>query len=642
MGIYTELPITLKEVDVIIAGGGTAACVIASRLAAADPTLSVLVIESGRDNYDIPAVVNPLLWRENYRPDCDKQRVYHHIAQPEQSLSDRESIVTVGNTLGGGSSVNLMMYMRAQKCDFDSWKTPGWTSDELKPFIKRWETYHGLGNPDDHGYDGPVQVSSGTYRAEVAEDDFIQAMKQMGYDEPPDLQDFRSTGVSRIKKYISPDGRRQDAAHTYLHPLLRDGKHPNLHVLVETQVVRILFDGDQRASGVEFRPNPAIQTSAKATQSVAAKKLVVVSCGTLGSPPILERSGVGDPAVLERAGVPLVAALPGVGHDFQDHTISLYPYHASLPPNSTADNVHDGSEEGIAALLASGDKRLGWNGIDASSKLRPTPAEVKALGPGFEAVWDRDFRNEPSKPLVSMLFHAGSLVPQNTTATAYTAGSGGVEKRVIGGQSRTAVGSQYFTIDVFSSYPYSRGHVHITGSSPDDPLDFKTGYLSDEAEFDLKTHVWAYKKQREVARRMKSQRGELTLRVPSFGAGSVAAFPSVGEEGEAATTPEKEIRYEAPDETIIEKWLRDNMSTCWHGLGTCKMAARETMGVVDADLGVYGVRGLKVADLSIVPENVAVNTMSTALTVGEKAADIFIRELGLSRGCLNIVRRFLS
>lgn len=288
----------------------------------------------------------------------------------------------------------------------------------------------------------------------MAENDFIQAMKQMGYDEPPDLQDFHSTGVSRIKKYISPDGRRQDAAHTYLHPLLRDGKHPNLHVLVETQVVRVLFDGDRRASGVELRPNPAIQTSAetsKATRSVAVKKLVVVSCGTLGSPPILERSGVGDPAVLERAGVPLVTALPGVGHDFQDHTISLYPYQASLPPDSTADNVD------MATLLASGDKRLGWNGIDASSKLRPTPAEVQALGPGFQAVWDRDFRDEPSKPLVSMLFHAGSLVPQNTSTTAYAGDSG--EKRVIGGQSKTAGGSQYFTIDVFSSYPYSRGHV---------------------------------------------------------------------------------------------------------------------------------------------------------------------------------------
>lgn len=162
MGIYTELPSTLKEVDVIIAGGklkiitaatangqlkplfyllagGTSACVIASRLAAADPGLSVLVIESGRDNYEVTAVTHPLLWRENYKQD-DQRRIYNHVTQPEQSLSDRESVVTVGNTLGGGSSVNLMMYMRAQKCDFDSWGTPGWTSDELMPFIKKVNT----------------------------------------------------------------------------------------------------------------------------------------------------------------------------------------------------------------------------------------------------------------------------------------------------------------------------------------------------------------------------------------------------------------------------------------------------------------------------------------------------------------------
>lgn len=128
---------------------------------------------------------------------------------------------------------------------------------------------------------------------------------------------------------------------------------------------------------------------------------------------------------------------------------------------------------------------------------------------------------------------------------------------------------------------------------------------------------------------MRSQRGELAPRVPAFAAGSVAAFPAAGEEVGAAGA-EAEIPYEAPDEAVIERWLRDNMSTCWHGLGTCKMAPPAAMGVVDAGLGVHGVRGLKVADLSIVPENVAVNTMSTALTVGEKAADLFIRELGLA------------
>ena len=90
-----------------------------------------------------------------------------------------------------------------------------------------------------------------------------------------------------------------------------------------------------------------------------------------------------------------------------------------------------------------------------------------------------------------------------------------------------------------------------------------------------------------------------------------------------------DIRYTPEDDAILEGWLRENVTTTWHSLGTCKMAPLETGGVVDANLSVYGVRGLKVADLSMAPENVGANTANTAMTIGEKAAEIFIKELGL-------------
>lgn len=102
----------------------------------------MLVIESGRDNDGVPAVTHPLLWRENYRPG-DQQRVHHYVAQPERALAGRAPVVTVGHTLGGGSSVNLMMYMRAQARDFDSWGTPGWTAEELGPFVRKVRTPSG-------------------------------------------------------------------------------------------------------------------------------------------------------------------------------------------------------------------------------------------------------------------------------------------------------------------------------------------------------------------------------------------------------------------------------------------------------------------------------------------------------------------
>lgn len=146
--------------------------------------------------------------------------------------------------------------------------------------------------------------------------------------------------------------------------------------------------------------------------------------------------------------------------------------------------------------------------------------------------------------------------------------------------------------------------------------------------------MWAYKLQREAARRMATFRGELATSHPPFAAGSGAA---VLEEADGPTIPAAAaaerwtIAYAAEDDAVLERWLRGRIETTWHSLGTCRMAPRDEGGVVGADLGVHGVRGLKVADVSVPPANVAANTNTTALVIGERAADIFIRELGLAR-----------
>lgn len=235
-------------------------------------------------------------------------------------------------------------------------------------------------------------------------------MVEVGFPEAEDLQDMKSLGVEAIQKYVSPDGRRSDTAHAYLHPLLQDGKHSSLHVLVETEVVRVLFDDDRRASAVEFRPNPIFQTdrAKEAPRVVKSRKLVLLTCGTLGTPPVLERSGVGSATVLEKAGVPLVANVPGVGHDYQDHNTSFYVYKADLAPGTTTDEIHGGFSD-IPSLSKNKDPILGWNGIDASSKVRPTPTEVERLGGEFRESWNKDFEGEglTTKPLVSFIFNAG-------------------------------------------------------------------------------------------------------------------------------------------------------------------------------------------------------------------------------------------
>jgi len=246
-----------------------------------------------------------------------------------------------------------------------------------------------------------VHISDGGFRSQRLTDELLLAGGAVGYPEIRDLQNLEANnGFGPWHRTVSPEGRRQDSAHTYLHPLLQDGKHPNLHVLVEHQVVRVLFDDQKRANAVEFAPNPAHQPdSSTAKQRVHARKLVVISAGACGSPPILERSGVGNSDYLARAGIPVVADVPGVGHDYQDHHLIMTAYKTSLNPDETADRLFSGQTT-VEEALARGDKMLGWNGVDVASKLRPRDEDIAAMGPEFQAAWHRDYEANFNRPLM--------------------------------------------------------------------------------------------------------------------------------------------------------------------------------------------------------------------------------------------------
>ncbi|OQV07603.1 hypothetical protein CLAIMM_12010 [Cladophialophora immunda] len=475
----------------------------------------------------------------------------------------------------------------------------------MKPFLNKLETYHGAGKAKDHGSNGPVHVSDGGYRATSAESDFIAAAGEVGYPEIQDLQDLDSNnGFQRWLRYVSPDGKRQDAAHCYLHPRLQDGKHPNLRVLVQARVKRVIFDENKRAVGVEYEPNSIFQAEIHLTPhptlTVKARKLVVLSCGSCGTPSVLERSGVGNPKILERASVPVVAELPGVGHDYQDHHLVFIPYRTGLGPRETGDAIISGRYS-FDKALANKDPILGWNTVDVSSKLRPSDAEVAALGIDFQTAWNRDFKNSPNKPLMLM----GYL-----------------------GDQKSVPAGQYVSVACYTAYPYSRGHLHITGPNVDDPLDFESGFFSDPHDIDIKKQMWAYKKHREIMRRTKMYRGEVASGHPKFAPDSPAACVIL-DEAPSSKGPVRDIQYSAEDDRAIEQFLRENINTCYHSLGTAKMAPRSELGVVDERLNVHGVQGLKCVDLSIVPENVGANTNNTALVVGEKGAHIIAADLGL-------------
>ncbi|RCI07623.1 hypothetical protein L249_1675 [Ophiocordyceps polyrhachis-furcata BCC 54312] len=623
MPLYTKLPPEIVEVDIIIAGGGTAGCVVAARLADADPQLTILAVEAGPNN-EVPTIQFPACFLSHIAPDSKTNRIL--LTKPAPSVANRPLVLVTGSVLGGGSSMNMMMYSRAQRSDWDSWNAPGWSADEMIPFLKKLETFHGEDPNGVHGHHGPIQVSLGTYGSKRMEDEFISASEEAGWPEVPDLSDLDSVNaVWRAKRSISPEGKRQDAATCYIHPRLKDGEHPNLHVVVETQVVRILMDKNKRAVGVETISNPRYQAdsagSGEPPRTVKARKLVIAASGACGTPPLLERSGVGEAKALERASVPVILDLPGVGSGYQDHQLVSYSYLNDMTVTETLDGFYSGRMGEWEQLMKENDKILGWNAQPLQAKVRPTDAEVAALGPDFqkavsirptpefplfysaelsemviEKSWDEEFKDCPDKPLVVFSVIAG-----------------------FPGDPSLSTGDPCLAITVFTVYPFSRGHIHITGPGPDDALDFESGIFADARQLDIKMHMWIYKRQREIIRRMPMYRGEMAHCHPPFAAGSAAA--SIKLDGPLpADAPE--IHYSAEDEVVLEKWLRENVLSTWHPLGTCKMLPREEGGVVDPGLG-----GLKIADLSIAPHNVAANTNNTALAIGERAADIFIKEL---------------
>ncbi|KAG6009010.1 hypothetical protein E4U21_003341 [Claviceps maximensis] len=616
---------THKEYDIIIAGGGTAACIVASRLAEADPNLSILIIEQGPNNLDDPAITTPAMFWTHLRPESKYTTFYQ--GDEEESIDGRRALVPMGRVLGGGSSINFMMYTRAQACDFDSWNTEGWDSETLMSLSRKLETFHPDGPEYDrsvHGYQGPIGVSLGTYGSADSRRDIIAGAVAVGEKELVDLQDFKTaSGIAPWFGYISPEGKRQDVAHRYLHPLMASGKYPNLHLLVETTVCRVLFDGT-RATGVECRPTPAPAAaspgqnvaSGKEPTVVTARKLVVVSAGAFGTPQLLERSGVGSERILSRLGIPLVVDLAGVGEDYQDHNLVECTYKVDLSPSETLDALISGRLD-LAGLHAEKHPILRWNGVDVAAKLRPSEAEVAELGPDFQRLWDRDFKDRPERPLMLLAALSMSLGGPEEMAEA------------MGGTH------QYLTMGPYTAYPYSRGSVHILSRDPFSPPAFRSGYLSHPA--DLKKLVWAYKKQREMMRRTNMFRAEVPIRHPCFPPGSKAALldrhplgaAAAGYASPADRSALPPVEYDAADDAAIEDYIRRNVHTSWHSMGTCKMAPRHRAGVVDKDLNVYGVTNLKIADLSICPENVAANTNNTALIVGEKAAVIIGRELGL-------------
>ena len=314
--------------DYVIVGGGSAGCVIASRLAAAAPDAAVALIEAGPNARGVAQIVDPPSWTKLSGTALDWGYAY----QPAETVAGRPIAIPRGKVLGGCSATNAMQWYRGHPADYDAWEAAGaagWNYRAMLPYLRRSEDWEGGGSAQ-RGAGGPMRVTRPPEPHPIAAA-MIDGAAGLGLPRLDDANAGENCGVALANLNIA-DGRRFSAVDGYLPawaPPPAPGQVPvgawtqppappaNLAVLTGSTVVRLGFA--DVAGGHGARCDSVFHTIRGSLRQTRARTAVVLALGAFGTPELLIRSGIGDPADLGRLGLPVRAALPGVGRNLQDH-----------------------------------------------------------------------------------------------------------------------------------------------------------------------------------------------------------------------------------------------------------------------------------------------------------------------------------
>src|SRR5579872_1648859 len=360
--------------DFIVVGAGAAGSVLAAELSASGAL--VLVVESGGYD-DAPTIANPSIWFYNVGGRLD----YHLPVSPSPRLNNRTFNMALGHVLGGGSSINAMVWTRGMQRDYDGWAengAQGWSFADVLPMFKSQEDWEG-GENAWRGAGGPIHIRRPKDPHPTAPA-FIDAAREMGFPILVDVNGPMKAGAGYINMNIAPDGTRVSAARAFLHPAL---SRPNLTLLLNTAVIKLNFKGT-RCVGVKLMTDSAVK-------DIAADKEVILAAGSINSPKLLMLSGVGEAKALRTLGIDVVENLPGVGGNLQDHVLVsgvVFKYRGKMPDRPADSNAveaeaylsSDPSGETDIALVL---EQLPIVTPEAAARFGPPPEDAFTIAPAL-------------------------------------------------------------------------------------------------------------------------------------------------------------------------------------------------------------------------------------------------------------------
>lgn len=416
--------------DYIIIGGGSAGCLLANRLSA-NPQNSVCLIEAGPTDHSYwIRSCNPLnmLYLMN-------SRKYNWRYTTEEKGDERGYFWPRGKALGGSSSINAMIYARGHRWDFDHWEAlgnKGWNYQSVLPWFKRSERQQ-RGADDYHSDQGTMDVVDTNFHFPTS-DAFVKACGEAGFDLNDDFNGAEQEGCGFYQVTQTPQGRRCNAGTSFLDEAR---PRPNLTILTEAQVGRILFDG-KRASGVTYHD----LKRNKAVSRLNANKEVILSAGVINSPQVLKLSGIGPKEELAALDIPLVHDLPGVGENLQDQPDVLVRH-------------LDKSHQSFATTPG----RIMWRYLKRYFQKNPPFVFTPTDSGGF-------IKSDPSQPVPDLQLQFAALRMEPHGRGLFTPSRFG------------------YVLHVCHLRPNSRGRITLRSNDPFEAPKIEANYFDDEMELD--------------------------------------------------------------------------------------------------------------------------------------------------------------